>query len=90
MGGQQPRGRDDQGGGAVTTNDGGPAFPVENDSDKEYYWIHKGMTLRDYFAGKAATGILEGLDSGAAFRPVVIAENAYEVADAMIKAREAK
>lgn len=48
------------------------------------YW-QPGMTLRDYFAGQA-------LSSEAMFRayhktPDVMAEYAYEVADAMLKAR---
>lgn len=42
------------------------------------------MTLRDYFAAKAMQGILyEGLE------PVKTAKHAYEMADAMMKAREA-
>ena len=45
---------------------------------------HKGMTLRDYFAAKALQGILyEGLESAET------ATHAYEIADAMLKAREA-
>ena len=31
--------------------DGGPAFPCENDAGKEYNWIKRGMSLRDWFAG---------------------------------------
>ena len=43
-----------------------------------------GMTLRDYFAAKAMQGILfEGLDESET------AKNAYAMADAMLKAREA-
>jgi hypothetical protein len=43
------------------------------------------MTLRDYFAAKAMQGILyEGAESSAG-----IAGWAYEMADAMLKAREA-
>jgi predicted RNA polymerase sigma factor len=43
------------------------------------------MTLRDYFAAKAMQGILyEGLE------PVETAKHAYEMADAMLKAREQK
>ena len=41
------------------------------------------MTLRDYFAAKAMQGILfEGLDENQTAR------HAYEIADAMLKARE--
>ena len=57
------------------------AFPLSGD------WSQikeKGMTLRDYFAAKAMQGILfEGLP------PEETAKNAYEMADAMLKAREA-
>lgn len=52
-----------------------PAFP---------HAIHKGMTLRDYFAAKAMQGILyEGLE------PMETAKHAYEMADAMMAARSA-
>jgi hypothetical protein len=44
-----------------------------------------GMTLRDYFAAKAMQGILyEGAESS-----LEIAKWSYEMADAMLKAREA-
>ena len=55
------------------------AFPAQ-------FWDERatGMTLRDYFAAKAMQGILfEGL------LPEETAKNAYEMADAMLKAREA-
>ena len=39
-------------------DDGGAAFPCENDADKIYNWINKGMTLRDYFAAAALPSIL--------------------------------
>lgn len=37
-------------------NDGGPAFPSHNDSNKEYCWLAKGMTLLDWFASTATDG----------------------------------
>ena len=68
-------------------NTGGPAFPGPYVNDKgglEAVWKQGGMTLRDYFAAKAMQGILfEGLD------PADTAKHAYEMADAMLKAREA-
>ena len=66
-----------------TTNTGGPAFPTERPAMSEY---GKGMTLRDYFAAKAMQGMMHDVS-----QPVgeVIAEWAYQVADAMLKAREA-
>jgi hypothetical protein len=58
---------------------GGPAFPFSD--------VMPGMSLRDYFAAKAIPQLLFG-------RPVddfgMCAQHAYAVADAMIKAREAK
>ena len=72
------------------TNTGGPAFP-QTYFDKEYnpYMIDTtGMTLRDYFAGKAMEALLvdpswQGNTTGTA------AAIAYEMADAMLKARTA-
>ena len=36
--------------------DGGPAFPCSNDAGKEYWYIMRGMTQREYFAAKALDG----------------------------------
>jgi hypothetical protein len=46
------------------------------------------MTLRDYFAAKAMQGILVGIECDPATVPHV-AESAYILADAMLKARQA-
>jgi len=54
---------------------GGPAFP--------YGTTYVGMTLRDYFAAKAMQGLMD-----AAMPMAEIAEAAYDMADAMLKARE--
>jgi hypothetical protein len=48
----------------------------------------RGMTLRDYFAAKAMQGILVGIECDPATVPHV-AESAYILADAMLKARQA-
>ncbi len=58
-------------------NTGGPAFPFGT--------AYAGMTLRDYFAAKAMQGYIVGTEN-----PHVknIARIAYEMADAMLKARE--
>jgi len=63
----------------MNANTGGPAFPLDDG-------VHRGMTLRDYFAAKAMQGMMHDVS-----QPVgeVIAGWAYEVADAMLKAREA-
>lgn len=44
-----------------------------------------GVTLRDYFAAKAMQGMLTGSDD---WRESRIAELAYQMADAMMEARE--
>ena len=70
---------------------GGPAFPAERN-------LTQGMTLRDYFAATALNTILNQYDftffeddkrvkDGDTFA-LVVAKNAYEMADAMLKARE--
>jgi hypothetical protein len=69
------------------TNTGGPAFPHEN------HHGHKltGMTLRDYFAAKAMQGLLAGtLTPEIVWSQSDAAETAYNVADAMLKAMDAK
>lgn len=61
--------------------DGGPAFPVT--AGQQVYAT--GMSLRDWFAGQAlATAYAQHEGS-----PDRTAEWAYQVADAMLKARDA-
>ena len=61
-----------------------PAFPIHNHGAQTLGMHLSGMTLRDYFAAKAMeqvdwsnTGVIAG------------AETCFELADAMLKAREA-
>lgn len=68
-----------------TINDGGPAFPVASEVSG---WHSNGMTLRDWFAGQAMAGLASYIVKGATFENVV--EDAYKMADAMLKAREVK
>lgn len=71
------------------TNTGGPAFPTEVVNTNDGY-IHQGMTLRDYFAAKAMQGLLSAtLTPNTVWSQDDAAETAYNVADAMLKAREA-
>ena len=65
----------------MTTNTGGPAFPSETGN----IWYDKGMTLRDYFAAKALANAYTQHDGN----PDKVAEWAYALADAMLKARQA-
>ena len=48
------------------------------------------MTLRDYFAAKAMEGLLEHMDIMHEITRQAVANRAYQMADAMMKAREAK
>lgn len=72
---------------------GGPAFPTESAHQASAStWHYEGMTLRDYFAAKALPGVLymvaHGVHSTASSAEGCAAE-AYKLADAMMKAREA-
>jgi len=62
-------------------DNGGPAFPMEGYAD--------GMTLRDYFAAAALTGLLAHVIGVARARDERdYAKRCYEYADAMIAARK--
>ena len=64
-----------------------PAFPTERN-------LTQGMTLRDYFAAQALTGaqiwdaVINGTNAQFSQGTEKLAEVAYAVADAMLKARE--
>lgn len=63
--------------------DGGPAFP----QTPSEYFAPTGMSLRDWFAGQALAGI--GLAAMQKYQyPESWAKQAYDLADAMLKARE--
>ena len=68
-------------------NDGGPAFARSATKGTSGIIIRDaqtGMSLRDYFAGQALAGLLA--DSNASSRSVY-ATDAYDLADAMLAAR---
>lgn len=70
----------------MSPNDGGPAFPTQNGCSTE-----AGMTLRDYFAGLALghiPALLDASDENASFEN--ICGHAYQIADAMLAARNGK
>ena len=80
-------------------NDGGPAFSRAageyHGEDGRVYFARgqDGMSLRDWFAGQALSGILSSTDnesgrSAFTTTPAWIAEKAYEQADAMLEARK--
>ena len=63
-----------------------PAFPSHHPMIDSH-----GMTLRDYFAAKALAGMMGSRDPRSPrFHPEDDAAYVYAVADAMLKAREAK
>ena len=65
------------------------AFPSEIDDGKQYNWLHKGMTLRDYFAAKAMQAYLTDPDFVWKQNNYALAAKAsYSIADAMLKQRE--
>ena len=73
----------------MSDNTGGPAFP--NPRWEGWGSPQEGMTLRDYFAAKAMQAWMTGwaTDRPSMLRADVMADKAYEAADAMLKAREA-
>jgi hypothetical protein len=68
------------------SNTGGPAFPTEHTDTSGLY---DGMTLRDYFAAKAMQSYLNG-DDRDSFTFDEWAKASYQMADAMLRAREQK
>lgn len=77
---------------------GGPAFPVQysNEADGPTVMPHVGMTLRDYFAARAMTACYAEYCAHANVQgyeedwKMGVALDSYEMADAMLKAREVK
>ena len=66
------------------------AFPYSGEGDELNY--SKGMTLRDYFAAQVAVGAMSAYwNSDRMQDPTFgdIAQQAYGIADAMLKARKA-
>ena len=62
---------------------GGPAFPTYFTADHAI-----SMTLRDYFAAKAMAALFDSDAGHNAMECQMISEEAYAMADAMLKERE--
>lgn len=62
-----------------------PAFPLHNHGAQTLGLHVTGMTLRDYFAAKAMQAMETRNASGTDYSRAI---RAYEIADAMLKARE--
>lgn len=67
-----------------------PAFPTTKPLDS---WgdPNQGMTLRDYFAAKAMQGLIASANQKGLYAPPdnELASAAFQLADAMLKARQA-
>lgn len=81
---------------ATERSDGGPAFPTEPNTQPGFY-VHHGMSLRDWFAGQAVVAIAADVLKSDVKRPEEfdtlqdwVATMSYELADAMLAAREGK
>lgn len=74
----------------MSMKDGGPAFAAgayEHNSGGHLAW-QDGMSLRDYFAAKAMQGLMASPVDPESME--VAAKWSYNLADAMLKAREEK
>ena len=70
----------------MSKDTGGPAFPTP------LFESDEGMTLRDYFAAQVAVGAMSAYWNGDRMQDPTfgdIAQQAYGIADAMLKARQA-
>ena len=69
----------------MNNNTGGPAFPTSNGGSPD-----DGMTLRDYFAAKAMQGFIASANHKGLYAPPdnELASAAFQLADAMLKARQ--
>lgn len=64
---------------------GGPAFPANH---FDLGATEHGMSLRDYFAAKAMQALLSHPDGDQISNPVIYAQAAYVLADAMLEVRK--
>ena len=85
----------------MAKNNGGPAYPCsvkERWDGHEYIINHSGMSLRDWFAGMAISGLMVGVGgyiNDEEYTPyakghcnAAMSERAYALADAMIAERD--
>jgi hypothetical protein len=73
----------------ATKKDGGPAFPTKRKEwdcclNRSEWTMVEGLTKRQWYAGLAMQGIITSESYTAIKSPVLIAELAFVVADAMI------
>jgi hypothetical protein len=65
-----------------------PAFPLHNHGAQTLGLHVTGMSLRDYFAAKAMQGYCSNQQHTSSCTVGLTADCAYEMADAMLKARD--
>lgn len=77
---------------ATEKKTGGPAFPIFCEDHRDLASLassgYGGMTIRDYFAARAMQGEIAASAGNRRPAPDEVAEYAYQVADAMLAARE--
>lgn len=75
----------------MMNKDGGAAFPACNEANVNGTM---GMSLRDYFAAKAMPSVIDNCRSDTLMdgesRAQMFARKAYEIADAMLEARNVR
>ncbi len=71
-------------------DDGGPAFPHRWTAVDGAPMGVRGMSLRDYFAGQVLPSVFESANRSNRELATTdkVAEKAYQIADAMLKAKE--
>ena len=67
------------------TDNGGSAFPNTSTDTGHANNVPQGMSMRDYFAGKALTGLLA--KSGQYQSWLHLAQDSYDIANAMLAER---
>jgi len=68
-------------------NNGGPAFPDHIDTAHFEIEDFPGMSLRDWFAGQALSGLIGKYNLKAPGDQDTVSKMAYELADAMLTER---
>jgi hypothetical protein len=72
----------------MTTNTGGPAFPLHNHGAQTLGLEITGMTLRDHFAGLAMQANVSAAPYDQPMDRTEVATWCYAMSDAMLKERE--
>lgn len=75
--------------------DGGPAFPTLGNVGYNSDWLSDdGMSLRDHFAAQAISSVIDSCKGDTIMdgesRVQMFARKAYEIADAMLEARNVR